>query len=253
MRPPLKHLLIITIAFLPALALCQQNPPPKPIRTYFSGGLIWGMNFTSLTGYDDSSYRGPNMANIGIILRLTRDKTFYEIDAIALVTGVRFNESNQTSMGIQGGFDRQVNNNILVPVLYGRYFGYEKNGGFFVKGGVFVSRLMRATYKIPDNDALIFPVARSIDNREEFKAWDMGISLGTGYDGRWSGLDIRANWGLKDINYDPDNIWRYVDTSEPIRSIVYQVTWTVRFTYSKRRYRPDPLDLPSSPEYKGPK
>ncbi|MEP5103760.1 MAG: outer membrane beta-barrel protein, partial [Ekhidna sp.] len=118
---------------------------------------------------------------------------------------------------------------LMMPIMFGHHFGLFEEEGFFIKGGVFLSYLLQATYKVPDNSLLLIPDPKKIDNIDEFNRLDFGISLGTGIDWEHVGLELRANWGLRNLNNNPSDIWQYVDTSNEIYSVLYQLSLNVMF------------------------
>jgi len=181
-----------------------------------SYGIIWRLNKTGLTGYDDWTFRDPNVANIGVAFRFKNDHLIFETDIIILETGVRFKESNRSRGSL--GYDRQVNTNLMLPFLVGYRLGSSREISPFLKAGIFMSRLLKANYKVP---GFLSPTV--INNINEFERWDIGISFATGIDVDPGSLELRANWGLRNINKNPDDIWEYVDTTSPIHSVVYQV------------------------------
>ena len=205
----------------------KENQPGIRKSTYeFSAGFIWSLNYTGLSGYEATKFRGPNIVNLGAVFQLKRDELMFEIDVIILETGVRFDGSSQILASL--GNDRQVNTNLMFPFFAGYRFGSSNEIVPFIKGGFYVSRLLKATYKIP-GPFLIATGTERINNIDEFNRWDFGISLSTGLEFEPGSIEFRANWGLRDLNRNPDDIWQYVDTSNPIRSTIYQVALVANF------------------------
>lgn len=204
-------ILVLSAIAAPVQAQTRPAPPPVPVD--------YGIGVGALGGITLSTLRGDVETNAALENRL------------GYMAGIWFGGNYNGRVGFLGEIDYVIKGTkekefggelelhyLEVPALFRINIGARTREGatFYVVVGPVVGLKIKATLLEPDGDG-------DLDVSDGYERFDIGVLAGAGVEAKRIGVEVRANWGLRNIEVDPG------EGAPAIRNFSIQIVGKFRF------------------------